>query len=312
VLTLTNNGVTIDTGDYPSLSTTHQSAVFGGDGGVRAYYSVPAGNYFNLGTTWTIEWWQKAAVSTASSGLLTVMSQNFSDSSIDIFYQSGQMYLGNGIGGGGLVAEPTPGIWTHVAVVSVAGIVSFYYNGSAIRTSTTLDYSPSDTANNLSIGRRASGDFQYFNGLMTNFRICGTAKYNTDFTPDLVPVLDAGHTVFLLNPTNRQVRDEGDNSLSITARKVVYSTDYPHELTGVVHPYNSGSLGNIYCLAGNPKLAAFEGIPLGAKITSNIAGFGTRTVTVRQSDGQGGWSITYNPTGLAGFTSDTDTFNFFW
>jgi hypothetical protein len=65
-------------------------------------------------------------------------------------------------------------------------------------------------------------------------------------------------------------------------------------------------------LAGNPKLASFEGIPLGARITSNIAGFGTRTVTLRQSDYQDGWSVSYDPTGLSGFTGDTDTFNFFW
>ena len=35
------------------------------------------------------------------------------------------------------------------------------------------------------------------------------------------------------------------------------------------------------------------------------------TVNLTQPSG-GDWSLGYDPTGLTGFTSDTDTFNFYW
>ena len=195
--------------------------------------------------------------------------------------------------------------------------MTVYYNGVQ-QFSALVNYSLSDTTTPLYIGRRGTGNFQYFNGKITNIRITNTAQYSTDFTPDLQPAKITG-TKFLLNPTSKQVRDQSDNNLVVTNYNpagleigVTYSTEYPQLLAGVVHPYNSGSLGTIYCLLGNPKLTAFQTVPVGARITSNISGFGVRTVTQRQSDGLGGWSIGYDSAGLTGFTSDTDTFNFIW
>jgi len=302
-----SNGVTFDT-DYPSLTTTPLSLVINGDNPTKRYFSVAPGNHFNLSTTWTIEYWSKA---TGASGAapITVMGQQYdAGSNIDIFYYNGRLCVKNGTGG--LCAEPTPGIWTHVALVSDAGYLTVYYDGRAVY-SGQQNYSLSDTTTPLYIGRRGTGDFQYFVGKITNIRISNTAQYSTDFTPDVQPDNITG-TKFLLNPTSKQVRDQSDNSLAVVGYQVSYSTEYPQSLTGIVHPYNGGNLGTIYCRVGDPKLAAFQAIPVGAKITSNIAGFGTRTVGFTQGDLGVGFAVIYDPTGLTGETSDTDTFNFYW
>ena len=319
-LSITNNSnVSFATTTYPSLSTVRQSVALTG-GSPKSWLTVSGGSYFNLGTTWTIEYWSKAVGASSTGTIYSVMGQGYdAGSRFDIIYYNGRLCVKNDTNG--LVGEPTPGVWTHVALSSNAGNLKVFYDGVSVYEG-QINYSLSDTSTPLYIGRRGTGDFQYFSGKLTNIRICSTAKYSTDFIPNILPTLDSGHTAFMFNPTNRQASDEGDNGLRIinwnddstNPRQtfgVTYSTEYPQSVTGVVHPYNGGSLGTIYCLAGNPKLASFQAIPVGAKITSNIANFGIRAVTVRQASGSD-WQIIYDFTGLTGYTSDTDTFNFFW
>ena len=77
------------------------------------YLSIGAGNHFNLGTTWTIEWWQKTPRATTVSDLWTVMSQAPDNGRIDIFLQDGNLIVQNGTV---VCAEPTPsGIPSDVA-----------------------------------------------------------------------------------------------------------------------------------------------------------------------------------------------------
>jgi hypothetical protein len=296
-----------------------QSAAFTGSS-PKSWLTVAGGTHFNLGTTWTIEYWSKAVGASTTGTIYSVMGQGFdAGSRFDIIYYNGRLCVKNDTGG--IVGEPTPGVWTHVALSSNAGNLKVFYNGVSVYEG-QINYSLSDASTALYIGRRGTGDFQYFSGKLTNIRICSTAKYSTDFTPNLLPTLDSGHTAFMFNPTSRQVLDEGDNGLRITNWNddstnprqtfgVTYSTEYPRALTGVVHPYNGGTFGTMYCGASDPKLAVFQTIPLGAKITSNIPNFGIRTVILTQASG-GDWQLGYDFTGLTGFTSDTDTFNFFW
>jgi hypothetical protein len=90
------------------------------------------------------------------------------------------------------------------------------------------------------------------------------------------------------------------------------SEEFPNTFTGLVHPYGGGTFGTTYCLVDDPRLAEATAIPVGARITSNIAGFGTRTVIGNQVDFSGGRTITYDNTGLTGNTSTSHVFNFYW
>ena len=146
---------------------------------------------WNLAYSWTIEFWMKAAVSTTSGALLTIMSQQPNFSTIDIFLQNGDLIINNGTH---LCAEPTPGVWTHVAIVVTAagaGGIKVYYNGVGVSGITAGGYNLPDTANDLWIGRRGNNNFQYFNGKLANIRISNTPRYSSTFTPPLTLVTDA-------------------------------------------------------------------------------------------------------------------------
>ena len=146
---------------------------------------------WNLAYSWTIEFWSKAAVSTTSGALLTIMSQQPNSGTIDIFLQNGNLIINNGTT---LCAEPTPGVWTHVAIVVTAagaGGIKVYYNGVSVSGITAGGYNLPDTSNDLWIGRRGNNDFQYFNGKLTNIRISNTPRYSATFTPPLTLVTDA-------------------------------------------------------------------------------------------------------------------------
>jgi Concanavalin A-like lectin/glucanases superfamily len=142
---------------------------------------------WNLSTTWTIEFWSKAAVASSASTLLTPLSQQPNSSTIDIIYYNGNLSVNNGTT---LCAEPTVGVWTHVAISSAAGVVKVFYNGVS-QYSGTVNYNLADTSNDLWIGRRGNNDFQYFNGKLTNIRISNTPRYSTTFTPPTTLVTDA-------------------------------------------------------------------------------------------------------------------------
>jgi len=222
-MTIANsNGVTFDT-DYPNLTTTTRySAVFDS---TDYYKIVPAGTTpWGLGTTWTIEWWQKATNLTVSNGqIYSVMGQFDSQNAIDIYYHNGYLNAGNGRP---ICVEPTAGVWTHVAMVTTGGSTQVYYNGVAQSVS-AVNYNLTNSGAELYIGCRGSNLFQQFIGKLTNIRICSVAKYLSNFDPTVLPVLDAGNTPLLFNPSSRKVQDEGDNGLAVVSYGVTYSTDYP-------------------------------------------------------------------------------------
>ena len=134
-----------------------------------------------LNRTWTIEFWSKANTASSAGNLLTVMCQDYGDdNSIQILYQNGFQIKG----GTTLAAEPTPGVWTHVALVSTVGDgVTLYYNG--VSQSTGGYYSLNNSSADLAIGKRGPGNFQYFNGKLAMIRISNTAKYLDNFSPSL-------------------------------------------------------------------------------------------------------------------------------
>jgi hypothetical protein len=103
----------------------------------------------------------------------------------------------------------------------------------------------------------------------------------------------------------------GTRSAPVTNNGTTESESFPQALTGIVYPFNGGTYGVIYTVFEDPNLAAVSAVPAYARITSNIPGFGTRTIVTRGSHPTG-WLITYDATGLTGFTSQSDVFNFYW
>jgi hypothetical protein len=189
---------------------------------------VPRGNDFALGTSYTIEFWSKAATSSTSGQIFTIMAQRDGGSNIDIFYQSGNLVIRNDVT---VTTEPPAGVWTHVAIVSDNTALSVYYNG--------LSQSVSGSGGNmidnkypLAIGSRGPyNNFQYFNGSLYGIRINNTVVYSTDFNPYDValPPTNITGTVLLINEYQVSTGNFIDSSYNknLVNKGATHSTDVP-------------------------------------------------------------------------------------
>ena len=167
-----------------------------------------------LSTTWTIEFWSKSNVISTTSGPYTIMSQAVGGGAIDIHYLSGSLTVNNDRV---LCAEPTPGVWTHVALVCDGSNLKVYYNGTSVYTGSA--YGLGNSTATLIIGKRAQNNFQYFNGQLTGIRITNTAVYSGTFDPLTValPPAKITGTKLLINPTvGGLVTDASDSAHTIS------------------------------------------------------------------------------------------------
>ena len=183
---------------------------------------------WNLGSTYTIEWWQNSPSSLPSS-LYTVASQGDSSSAIDVFWESGALWLRNG--SSGATGEPTPNVWNQIAVVSTVGALAVYYNGTAVASSGGGS-SLSDVASTVAVGRRGpNNDFQYFSGKITGLRINNTAVYAGNFDVAapavLYPENIAGTVLLLQGAQANPYVDSSGSAHTITPANMTWSAEYP-------------------------------------------------------------------------------------
>jgi hypothetical protein len=154
--------------------------------------NFPAGNPYllvsntqsdwNLGTTYTIEYWSKSTSTSSPNAIQTVMSQGPDSGQIDMGYMYGNLLWSNSQS---LTPEPTAAVWTHVAFVADGGgNITLYYNGV---NQTTFNAGPAlaNGGSDLNIGRRAGVNGQGFFGKLAMIRVSTTAKYLANFSPSL-------------------------------------------------------------------------------------------------------------------------------
>jgi len=132
-----------------------------------------------------------------------------------------------------VTAEPTPGVWTHVAIVSNNTDLSVYYNGLSQSVSGSGG-NLSDNEYPLSIGCRGPyNNFQYFNGSLYGIRINNGVVYTTDFNPYEVslPPTNIPDTVLLINEYQVSTGNFIDSSYNKTLvnKGATHSTDVPNK-----------------------------------------------------------------------------------
>jgi hypothetical protein len=211
----------------PRYLTTDSSILLNGS---TDWMEISKSNDWNLNNIWTIEFWSKSSTS-SSNTIFSVLSQNPGDDRIDVFYFYGKLRLSNNREA---CNEPTPGVWTHVAIVSNSGSLTVFYDGVA--TYSTSGFSLGNTSS-LAIGRRGPDTpYQYFNGELYGIRINNTAVYTSDFDPyDFVlPMLSIPGTVLLVDKYKPSINTFIDSSRrhNIINHGVTYSSDVPHTATG--------------------------------------------------------------------------------
>ena len=200
------------------------------------YLSTPGNADWNLGTTGTIEFWLNANNSSSANinipggqwGLINQGGWYYgmpNNSSILIGLASGKLSIAQSNTDDVKFAEPTPGVWTHVAVVYDSGTQKVFYNGVE-QTKTDGNYLGNGWTNSTSdlyIGRLAPSYQSHFDGKMALVRISNTAKYVTAFTPTATYGVEADTVLFL--GTNNPLVDDKDHT--ITNNGTALSNDVP-------------------------------------------------------------------------------------
>ena len=156
------------------------------------YVEVAASSDFNLGTTWTIEFWLRANASSlgAGGGIWGLLNQGGwgATNSIVVALSDAKLVflsVANNSNDDVRYTEPTSGQWTHVAIVNDAGTQKVWYNGSE-QTRVSGNVGTASYTNGtdpLRIGRLSPPNGGTLDGRMALIRISNTAKYSTAFTP---------------------------------------------------------------------------------------------------------------------------------
>ena len=149
---------------------------------------------WNLGSTFTIEAWTKST-NASSNTIRTIVSQGGGFGKIDFAFENGHLLFNNSSLPG--IPEPTPGVWTHVAMVGDGSDVFIYYNGQ-VQGLISGAASLTDGSSTVVVGRRGQGPYQYFYGDLANIQISNVAKYDGTFIPSTTATVTSS-TVLLLD-----------------------------------------------------------------------------------------------------------------
>jgi hypothetical protein len=180
---------------------------------------------WNLGDTYTIEYWSYTNAYSQSGSPRIVMSQGGGGDKIDVGYTNTK-YLFNNTEP--QIEEPSPNSWNHVAWVSYdGGNPQLFVNGVEIATINPM--SLTDGSTDLVIGRRGASDSQYFDGNLTNLRVSTAARYSTTFVPSISMTSNTDDKLMLAgqHPFGITVDVADSPAHPITNNGGVISTNFP-------------------------------------------------------------------------------------
>jgi hypothetical protein len=249
-------------------TTTSGALVFDG---TTSYLTVPSSANYAMGTTWTIEFWINA--DSASTGLLQRIIMQEQDvvalSYIAVSLSDGNLNVlctqNNSVD----YPEPTPGVWTHVAIVndnSSSQFLDVYYNG-VLQTNPTGFGGPANyqSSNAITVGRFPGSNFQYFPGSLADIRITsGIAVYTGAFTvpTSVLTVTQPAGTNIAAIPTTASVvlllgmlssatafDDSSSYNITVTNSGSTFTTSGPGLIGGIgagVVLKSSAASGTVY------------------------------------------------------------------
>ena len=277
------------------------------------YLQVAGSSDFNLGTTWTIEFWLKAnaASETASGGIWGLVNQvGWSTTNAIVVALSDNklvfLSVANNANDDVRYTEPTPGRWTHVAISNNAGTQKVFYNGSeqTIVSGNVGTASYTNGTDPVRIGRLGPANGGTLDGKMALIRISNTAKYSATFTPTVTYGVEADTKLFLDSDT--PLTDASTSTHVITNNGVTESTTFVNRYTALHSASNEGSSG--IHIDTNPTNDAWAGsVPVGATIISQFTG--RFTVAARGRDSNNNWFFSVD--GSNNFTAG-ETHTFIW
>ena len=189
--------------------------------------TIPSGSQWALGTTWTMEFWSYALISSVGGTIMTVLSQDsLSVHDIDVTYTGGYIRLGDVTTS---QAEPPPGQWTFVTIQENAGTISIYFNGVYQGNGGIEGYDITNGSSAVYLGASTASRNYPFSGWITNLRISNAALYSGNFAAPSAPLTSSGSTLVLLltASTGTALLDSSSYDLAISQDSTSWSATTP-------------------------------------------------------------------------------------
>jgi uncharacterized repeat protein (TIGR02543 family) len=240
--------------------------------GTGAHVTLPANANWQLGSNYTIEWWQ---YQTGTNAWPRIFS--FGSSGLAVSIENNTFYFWNS---GARVMNSSTLVnfkdrWVHFAIVSRNNSVIVYQNGIALRAAQTL---PTVTATQIPTSSQlciaikcgTANTGEMFGGQITNFVIAKSARYTgtstttANFTPSGFVSVDA-NTLVALTAVNSEA-------------KFTDSSSYARLTTNVNSP--TGSSSYPASSGGTVSIVTTEGLTTRSSAFIASSGTGTKTFTI--------------------------------
>jgi uncharacterized repeat protein (TIGR02543 family) len=256
---------------YESLTagSNFTSMSFNGTG---AHVTLPANANWQLGSDYTIEWWQ---FQTGNNTWPRIFS--FGSSGLAVSIENSTFYFWNS---GARVMNSSTLVnfkdrWVHFAIVSRNNSVIVYQNGIALRAAQTLPtvnatQIPTNAQLCIAIKCATSSQGEMYGGLLTNFVIAKSARYTgtstttANFTPSGFVSVDS-NTLVALTAVNSEARFTDSSSYA----RITTNVNSPTGNSS--HPATSG---------GTVSIVTTEGLTTRSSAFIASSGTGTKTFTI--------------------------------
>jgi hypothetical protein len=277
-VTVTVNGKITVTKDGVSVGAGYTSLLYNGS---NQFSYLPASTKYQVGSTWTMEWWQNQTDSSLYTRIFSMGGNYFG-----VSLEGTMLYLwtGSTYSYSASIGTSRRNVWTHFAIVSNAGVVSAYQNGTLLTasynatTSTPLNINstaaPSTyalcfaTQCTANVTPTVGSGNTWFGGNLANFTLSTRAEYSASFTPPTTMKIDA-NTVFALQAVNSAatLTDLSTNNLTFT--NVGSPTGSPMAPTGA---------------AVTPEIATTQGVGITSSAFTASNGTGNKTFTMTSNN----------------------------
>jgi len=272
--------------------------------GSSSFCQLNNSNYTISTGDFTIEFWMFVTGDKTYSCFCSASSNpNFTMSLADGSTNSRNLYLEYG-GSGTSISGITNYLntWTHIAVVRSSGTVTVYKNGISVG-SASKSAAVGDTANFYLL--RNSGDSnQDFPGYISNFRICKSAVYTSNFTPSTLPLTTTSQgatNCVLLTFQDNRFKDNSSTAATITPTATSirsFSLFTPNSVYTTANTGGSGyfdSSGDYLLLPNSPQFTFNSDFTIEAWIYS--LGYTGSDQFIATGNVPGSWGFAINGSG---------------